>query len=261
MKVCTILWGQAMRQNDEDAKKRAKDFQKLYECEWSVKVSSRVLKDMKDVKLNKKQEQPLDGDIKKLSDGLQAEIQEWTEKLEHEPSWTAGKKLSDAMVAFLILFNRKRSGEVGKMLLKNYVDAKEANIDYDKDEAFQTLTAFERKIAQSHLLIKLIGKKDRHVPLLLPSFMEKSMDLLVDPAIRKRIGVPSGNKFLFPVRREDGHVEPCSILKNFAMNPKFGLQRPDLIKTTGLRKALATSVQYLNLPENQLDWLAGFMVS
>ncbi len=75
MKVCTILWGQAMKQNDEDVK-RAKDFQKLYEHEWSMKVSSRVLKDMKDVKLNKKQEQPLDGNIKKLSDGLQAEIQE-----------------------------------------------------------------------------------------------------------------------------------------------------------------------------------------
>ncbi len=85
------------------------------------------------------------------------------------------------MVAFLILFNQRQSGEVGKMLLKNYVDAKEADLDYDKDEAFQTLTAFERKIAQSHLLIKLIGKKDRHVPLLLPSFMEKSMDLLVNP--------------------------------------------------------------------------------
>ena len=260
MKVCTILWGQAMRKKDEDGKKNAKDFQKLYEREWSSKVSSRVLKDMKDQKLNTKQEQPLDGDIKRLSNGLQAEVEEWTEKFKQLPCWSTGKKLIDAMLAFVILFNRKRSGEVGKMVMKNYTDAKECSKNIECDEAFKSLSEFEQRIAKEHLLVKLIGKKDRHVPLLIPSFMVESMDMLVNPGNREKMGIPASNQFLFPVRKEDRHVEPCSILRSFATNPKFALQRPDLIKTTGLRKQLATAVQVLNLPENQLDWLAGFMV-
>ncbi len=62
-KCCVILWGQAMRKKDEEGKRNAKGFEELYKNEWSRKVSSRILKDMKDAKLNKKKEQPLDGDI------------------------------------------------------------------------------------------------------------------------------------------------------------------------------------------------------
>ena len=90
--------------------------------------------------------------------------------------------------------------------------------------------------------------------------MIDSMDMLIQPANRFKMLIPDLNQFLFPVRKEDRHVEPCAILRNFATNPKFSLKRPDLIKTTRLRKQLATAVQVLNLPENRLDWLAGFMV-
>lgn len=150
-----------MHLRDEEGKQNAKDFQKLYERERSTKVSSRILKDVKDIKLNTKQEQPLDGGIKNLSNDLQAEIEEWTEMLKENPSWSSGKKLTHAMIAFVILFNRKRSGEVGKMLLKNCVDAKDCSKEIDQDEAFQSLSDNEQKIAMEHLLVKLIGKKPR----------------------------------------------------------------------------------------------------
>ena len=164
VKVCTILWGQAMRLTDKEGKQNAKDFQKLYEREWSNKVSSRILKDMIDIRLNTKKEQPLDGDIKKPSNGLQAEIKKWTKKFKQNPSWSSGKKLMDAMIAFIILFNQKMSGKVGKMLVKNYVVAKDCSKDIKQGEAFQSLSDIEQKIAKGHLLVKLKGKKDRHIP-------------------------------------------------------------------------------------------------
>ena len=106
----------------------------------------------------------------------------------------------------------------------------------------------------------IIGKKHRHTPVLIPEFMFRALDLLTDLDIRKEIGVPDKNKFLFPRRLEDSHLEPCAILRNFAHSKKFKLERPELMRTTDLRKRLATSVQILNLPENQMDWLARFMV-
>ncbi len=135
-----------------------------------------------------------------FSDGLQKEIEVWTKQFDVNPCWSTGKKLSDAILVFIILFNRKRSGEVSKMLVQNYLDTKECGKNYDEDETFWSLSEFEQDIARNHLLVKLIRKKDQHVPLLLTSFLIRSVDMLVKQENRVKMGIPVVHKFLFSVR-------------------------------------------------------------
>lgn len=164
------------------------------------------------------------------------------------------------MIAFILLFNRRRAGEVGKMKVKNFLDAKMVQPDMENDEVYKNVPPIERELAADNLLVKLIGKRHRHVPLMIPSFMLEGMDMIVEPSARDAMGIPKANKFLFPVRTPDGHMEPCGILRRFTRNKAFRLKHPERIRTTKLRKNLATAVQYLNLQGSQLDSLARYMV-
>ena len=59
-----------------------------------------------------------------------------------------------------------------------------------KEETFQCSSEFDQNIAQDHLLVQVMGKNDRHFPLLMPSFVVKGMDMLGKP--ENRVNVPIG---------------------------------------------------------------------
>lgn len=94
VKVSYILQGEALRQDDEDLKKRAEQFGKLIELEWTTHVSSNALKTMEQKKWNSLQMLPLSEDIRKLNGHLKNLERVSKKALIEKPSQSSWSELS-----------------------------------------------------------------------------------------------------------------------------------------------------------------------
>ena len=165
------------------------------------------------------------------------------------------QELNRAVLTYIIVFNKRRSGEVSKMEVKNFTDARENRYDSVYQEMFATLSELEKKVAKENLLVKVIGKKGRHVSALVPTFVCDAIDVLL--VGRSQYNVPEGNVYLFAKPWTENYLDGCRCVRHFSNS--FGLKKPKAITTTKLRKHLATCLQVLNLSENEMEWVAGFL--
>lgn len=117
------------------------------------------------------------------------------------------------------------------------------------------MSAMEKALACSLKRIEIRGKRGRTVPVLLTSAMSKALDLLIK--CREAVGICQGNKFVFPTNTASGCIRGCDVLRHYA--EVCGADHPDTLKSTNLRKHIATMTQIINLDPNELDILARFM--
>ncbi|XP_035863924.1 uncharacterized protein LOC118496404 [Sander lucioperca] len=157
-----------------------------------------------------------------------------------------------ATLAKIILFNRRRGGEVAKMQLKAFLEKDTSALH--KDVAVG-LTKFEQKLCKHFSRVEIRGKRGRKVAVLLSPDRVDSLTQLISK--RKHCGVPEENKFLFarphcltPYRGQD-----C--LRAYAN--ECGAQNPELLRSTQLRKHVATLSQVLNLKNHEMDQVADFL--
>jgi hypothetical protein len=242
-KICDVLWGQAVRKKNKDEAEDADFVQKLYEREWSSKVSSRALKQMRNAKLNKKIEHIPNGDVVKFSNGLKTDIKKLYDKMLHEPSTETAKRLCEACLVYLVIFNRKRVGEVAHMEVVNYTEAKKNKNDNIDPEIFNQLSDLQKEMSKRHVLAKIIGKKQRHVPILLPIFLSNAVDVLLKN--RNNCGITTKNKYLFARPGSDKTFAGCGLMRKFSL--QYNLEKPKLMRSTNLRKHLATSIQVIQV--------------
>jgi hypothetical protein len=88
-------------------------------------------------------------------------------------------------------------------------------------------------------MVHIPGKKSRVVPMLILPYIAKAMDLLLE--VRQKNHIGHGNKFFFASQSEDGCLSQFKILQRVAN--EAGLKHPDLVRSTKLRKYLATMAQ------------------
>lgn len=254
VKVSYILQGQALRQDDEDLKKRAEQFGKLIELEWTTHVSSNALKTMEQKKWNSPQMLPLSEDIRKLNTYLKNLERISKEALIEEPSQSSWSELSKVTLTQLILFNRRREGEVSRMQVETYLRRNQQEV---QDDIFESLTPFEKKLCERLTRVEIRGKRGRKVPVLFPTNVKDSVELLIKT--RENVGIPPTNPYIF-ARPYYGSVESirgCDCLKKFA--EACGAKQPQNITSTKLRKHVATLSQVLNLQTHELDQVANFL--
>ena len=136
---------------------------------------------------------------------------------------------------------------MAKTKVRNYQDAKIHNLGHDPEE-LSKLTRIERAIADKHSLMRVKAKKGRYVPVLIPrGLVENAMDLILET--RETVGlIDSNNEYFFP-NSTDGYMQPYSRIKKAA--ERYDLENPASIKSTLLRRHLATALQVLNLDENE----------
>ena len=139
--------------------------------------------------------------------------------------------------------------------LKDYLNAKQFEHGHDPEDVAQ-LNEFEQKIVHKHLLMTIQGKRGRRVSVLIKrELIEEALDVLVE---NRHQFVSEGNEYLI-ANSGDSYIKPWNLLKKAAITCNCDF--PDTIKSTCLRRHAATSVQVLNLEENELDQFANFMVS
>ncbi|KAK6484851.1 hypothetical protein HHUSO_G12717, partial [Huso huso] len=101
--------------------------------------------------------------------------------------------------------------------------------------------------------IEIMGKRGRKVAVLLTPNMVKAMALLVDK--RRECGVSDTNEFLFGRPKCWSHYRG----QDWFYASQCGAKNPEHLRSTQLRKHVATLSQILSLKRNELDQLANFL--
>lgn len=125
-----------------------------------------------------------------------------------------------------------------------------------QEEFLLSLSPLEKKLAEVVDRVEIRGKKGRRVAVLLPGNLRRQLDFLVK---NRGVGnVNEDNLYMF-ARPGDSQfpVRATDVIRKFAND--CGAKQPELLNSTSFRKHIAVIAQMLNLKDNELDVLAGFL--
>ena len=257
-KCIKIVIGRGIETENKEMQNKAEELLKLTEMNWTEEVSANALKTLHEEKRNKSQTLiPLTEDVKLLGDYLRSQADIQSQKLSSctdvEQIKCLWMSLSEISLTQTILFNRRRSGEVSKMKVKDFAAQHQADIDSSMGTY---LTDLEKNLCRSLFRVEIDGKRGRTVPVLFPSQVKENIDLL---NTKRLLVTESDNPFLFP-RLNFGsmmHIRGTDCLRKYADD--CGALAPERLRSTKLRKQIATMSQIINLKDNELDILANFL--
>ncbi|XP_049342001.1 uncharacterized protein LOC111192707 isoform X1 [Astyanax mexicanus] len=251
-KVCEIIHCRALMAEDEELIKSTETFKKLYTTKWSELVSHRALGTLSEARFNKPSTLPFTQDVQLLHKHLETAADAASENLRKTPSPQSYAELAKSTLARIIVFNRRRAGEVSKMHLKCFQDRDKTLLH--EDVAFG-LSNFEKKLCSHFCRVEIKGKRGRKVAVLLTPSMVDALTLLVSS--RLQCGIPDANNFLFARPSCQSYYRGQDCLRIYAV--QCGAQNPEHLRSTHLRKHVATLSQVLNLKNNELDQVADFL--
>lgn len=139
------------------------------------------------------------------------------------------------------------------MTVADYVRSKQSQIDCNE----LGLAPVELALCHSLHRIEIKGKRGRTVPMLLTELMHEALEVLV--LKREKLQVPEANKYVFCCTSYGSlnHIRGADVVRENSI--LCGAELPDALRSTKLRKHIATMTQIVNLKDNELDILAGFL--
>ena len=110
------------------------------------------------------------------------------------------------------------------------------------------LSVLEKHLLETHEVYSIRGKKGRGVPTLVPKD--------VQPILKKLVNDPLSihSEFVFAHPKDKTTVISAAASLEKAAE-RAQLERPDLVKSTLLRKYIATTLQVMSLSNNQMKWV------
>lgn len=259
-KCCTLLVGKALRERNALLEQDAEAFAKLFNNEWTERVSSIALRTLHDDKRNVPNLLPLTEDLVKMKDYLEkrlATLCEMRSSVPVDDAHSLGKifsELVDVIMCRIILFNKRRSGEVSKVKLDTYSNRPQWS-DQTSLELVSVLTASERELCRRMQLMEICGKRNQTVPMLLTPDVVDGLDILV--SLRHEVGIIHENPYLFPRFGSLKYADACVSMRS--VTQKACLQKPELVRSTKLRKYIATVSQVLDMTTGELNLLCKHM--
>ncbi|XP_054874448.1 uncharacterized protein LOC118470783 isoform X2 [Amphiprion ocellaris] len=252
VKVSKFLKAQGLITNNEELVRNATDFQAVHQEKWNAMISATALRNIREAKWNMPTLLPFTEDVQKLHSYLNQVHDNVYNSLSESPSTKAWKELAKVCLADIILFNRRREGEVANMTLATFSSRDTSDPHEDVDWA---LSEVEKKLCRHFSRIVTRGKRGRPVPILLTPKMLSALDLLVKQ--REACGVLKDNYYVFARPGAMSHFRGSDCLRNFAK--ECGAKCPKLLTSTRLRKHAATLSTVLNMTDTEMDQLANFL--
>ena len=258
-KCARILQGRSIELDQEEKKKKCKSFLQLMDINWLEEMSSNALRTLYDAKRNKVKLLPLADDVRLLSAYLKQKgktAYECLQKNQNEGTELTSQwgMLRDIVLTRLILFNRRRQGEVSQLSIEDFQKIHTAG---KEGFVMEGLTKLEQKLCQHFYRLEVRGKRGNTVPILINSETKKWLDMLM--VTRTHVVSAPDNKYVF-ARCHYGSLEYArgsDCLRE--ISKECGAKEPELLRSTKLRKQIATMSQVLNLKDNELDVLARFL--
>lgn len=224
----------------------------LFESNWKFEVSSQAANNLNLNKWNKVTVIPLASDLKLLRDYLIKLADNIMKNANVDMSVDSYNCLMESIYCRLILLNRKRSGELQRMLLDTYVNRSSRKQDYEEFE--KVVTSSEQILLKAFKRIVIRGKRGGGVPVLFSTDVQTHIQFLLQ--MRSQF-VPEENPYLFAKANSVLHIVGYKVLNKHAT--KCGAKNPTSITSTRLRKHLATLSQLFSLSDTEIEQLATFM--
>jgi len=247
-RLAEIKQAEALERCDQAVAESCVQFLKLCELKWPNEVSAVALRNITDRKRSGVSFVPLTEDVVKLNTFLNDQAKSFSPSVSSDIS--AFLAMTQVVLAKVILFNRKRQGEVSKVTVDDYHKKGKAQ----NSVADMSLSDFERSLLKVFDRVEIRGKRGRTVPLLLTGEVTSWIDTLL--AARSTF-IHANNPFLFATYGEHSHFRGSDVLRKFSAD--CGAAKPELLTSTRLRKQIASLAQVVSLKENELDSLATFM--
>jgi hypothetical protein len=252
-RCCEIVDSDAIVNDDKETRTHMKNFLRLCSSGFKCKISLKAVGTLQKLRYNKTQLLPLAGDLQRLSTFLSEKQEELQAALSAKPTVHTFSELSKVVLVQLILFNKRRAGEVQRLLLTDYEKIDDNPV---QDCILSNLTPVEQELVKSMKRLELKGKRGNKVALLINHDTRSARDLLM--SVRRQFRIGDDNPYVFPAMdTECKPMNACRCMHRFAV--ECGAEKPELITSTALRKHIATMPQLLNLNKNELDCLAKFL--
>ncbi|XP_033970389.1 uncharacterized protein LOC117469991 isoform X2 [Trematomus bernacchii] len=252
LKISGIIHCRALMAEDDELIKSTKMFEKLYTSKSSEFVSHSALNTQSGAKYNKPSTLPFTEDVQILHRHLDKSAESAICNLKEEATPQNYAKLANVALAQIIVFNRRRTVEVSKMRLKHFNERDNAELHQD---VAMGLSKTEQRLCNYFSQVEITGKGGRKVAVLLSPSMLDALTLLVSK--RTECGVFSTNVFLFARPKCMIYYRGQDCLR--LHTSKCGAKHPKHLRSTHLRKHVATLSQVLNLKNNELDQVADFL--
>ncbi|XP_073343322.1 uncharacterized protein [Pagrus major] len=252
VKISKLLKAKGLISNDEKLVKNASNFEVVHQEKWHELISATALRNIREAKWNMPSVMPFTKDVQKMHAYLTQEQDKWSKFLSESPSTKAWKELTKVCLVQLILFNRRREGEVASMPLSAFLSRDTSDPHDDLDWA---LSEVEKKLCRHFTRIVVRGKRGRPVPILLTPKMLNAIELLVSQ--REACGVLKDNDHMFARPGAMTHFRGSDCFRAFAK--QCGADCPRALTSTKLRKHAATLSTVLNMTNTEMDQLANFL--
>ncbi|KAF5275540.1 hypothetical protein FQR65_LT16598 [Abscondita terminalis] len=254
---CRILIAESIKQQNVDLQKRIEDFLKLLEEDYGTAINSAAIENLAELKRQKSITLPTTGDIKLLSNYLQAERSQLYRKLQNNFDFHVWKECASVVLTEIQVFNRRRAGELERLKISDFNRYQTVDDEEDVD-IISNLPVEERKNAHKYVRIQLRGKLGRSVSILIDKNEFKTLQLVISK--REEAGVPATNPYVFGLPGGDGinrHLSACRLLQKYS--EECGAIRPENLRGTQLRKHMATHSANYNLNDSEFQDLTNFM--
>jgi len=244
----------ALKAGDQGLEKKASDYLSLMDLQWGTQLSKAGHETLAQRKYGKGNTLPLASDVQKLDNYLKSHGDKLSVNLKQNPQVDIWLAFAETVMSKIILFNRRRSGEVENMTIAQTNGPTDHAICTD---SLRLLSPFERTLIHKFRRFSVRGKRGRVVPVLITERMSSDIKLLNDT--REACGVSPKNECVFsrPYYDSTKALRGCDSLRKMSLS--CGASEPARLTSTKLRKHVGTMSQVLNLQDNELDILAGFL--
>lgn len=249
-KLCGIVENNAINSGDESKAKSAQSFLEVYKKKWNKLVSAGALTTLRETKRMKEKNVPSVQDVKLLNAYMANAHTVAENKFREHVSAETYAALAKVILGRVILFNRRKPGEVSGLKLEEFLSRKM----YDSHHyAGVSLSDLERTMCRFFTRIEIRGTCGRIVPVLLKQTFVLGLELLVKN--RETCGVPAENPFLFARPSALTAYSGSSILQSYVK--ECGAESPETLTTAKIRIHFAAMLQMLNIDENEANQIFG----
>ena len=196
-KMATVKQGYCLRQDHMEGLKQAESFGQLLQAEWTDAVASNAHNTLKRRKDQIIQVLPLTDDLRALRSYQIKEMRQCIDQLQEAASYSTWRKLAQLTMARMIIFNKRRGGEVSKLLLQTYITRPNWK-NTTNQEVMSSLQPLEQKLLDRVDLVQIPGKKNRKVPMLITTDVKEAIEAL--NVHRDMVGISSSNPYCFANR-------------------------------------------------------------
>lgn len=250
-----LLIIERMKEDDIEQENAVERFLKVFGKDAKLKILKLAYVTQANAKRGRDEDIPSTDDVGRLATYLDCERDKCFAELSQTFSYEKWKNLSELSLASILVFNRRRTGEMsnitvsefqGRVMIANHRDKLVSN----------ALPEYTSRLIRSRMKIR--GKLNRTVPVLLKHSFDECLQLLL--VHRKDARIPDENEFLFGLRTESGRiktVDACAVMRKFSN--LCAAENPGSLRGTKLRKHMASMCATMNLNDNDVTNVANFM--